>query len=126
MVLLRNPDLAWRLGARGHGRLGRIFNESACVEGYRDLRRLRCYGQTADHTVGPGSQVRFELVSIQRASEIGLDLKQVNVRRVHLAVENLAPGFARFLRTVHRGVGVSEKIFGPSIDLVGNDYPDTG
>jgi hypothetical protein len=22
---------------RGHRRLGRIFNESACVEGYRDL-----------------------------------------------------------------------------------------
>jgi glycosyltransferase involved in cell wall biosynthesis len=37
VVLLRNPDLAWRLGARGHRRLGRIFNESACVEGYRDL-----------------------------------------------------------------------------------------
>ena len=37
VMLLRNPALAWRLGQRGHGRLGRIFNESACVEGYRDL-----------------------------------------------------------------------------------------
>jgi polysaccharide biosynthesis protein PelF len=37
VMLLRNPELAWRLGCRGHGRLGRIFNESACVESYRDL-----------------------------------------------------------------------------------------
>lgn len=37
VMLLRNPDLAWRLGQRGHGRLGRIFNERACVEGYRSL-----------------------------------------------------------------------------------------
>ena len=37
VMLLRNPDLAWQLGQRGHGRLGRIFNEGACVEGYREL-----------------------------------------------------------------------------------------
>lgn len=37
VMLLRNPDLAWRLGRRGHQRLGRLFNESACVDGYRDL-----------------------------------------------------------------------------------------
>lgn len=37
VVLLRNPDLAWRLGKRGHSRLGRIFSESACIEGYREL-----------------------------------------------------------------------------------------
>ena len=37
VMLLRNPELAWRLGQRGHGRLGRIFNERACVEGYREL-----------------------------------------------------------------------------------------
>ena len=37
VMLLRNPDLAWQLGQRGHGRLGRIFNEAACIEGYRDL-----------------------------------------------------------------------------------------
>ena len=48
VMLLRNPDLAWRLGRRGHGRLGRIFNERACVEGYRELlhtmtrERARC------------------------------------------------------------------------------------
>jgi hypothetical protein len=36
-MLLRNPDLAWRLGRRGYGRLGRLFNEAACVERYRDL-----------------------------------------------------------------------------------------
>ncbi len=36
-TLLRNPALGWKLGQRGHGRLGRIFNESACVEGYREL-----------------------------------------------------------------------------------------
>ena len=37
VMLLRNPELAWQLGQRGHGRLGRIFNERACVEGYREL-----------------------------------------------------------------------------------------
>jgi polysaccharide biosynthesis protein PelF len=37
VTLLRDPDLAWRLGRRGHHRLGRIFNEGACVEGYRHL-----------------------------------------------------------------------------------------
>ncbi len=42
VTLLRNPGLAWRLGQRGHARLGRIFNESACVEGYRDLLRMLC------------------------------------------------------------------------------------
>jgi glycosyltransferase involved in cell wall biosynthesis len=37
VMLLRNPDLAWQLGRRGHDRLGRIFNDDACVEGYREL-----------------------------------------------------------------------------------------
>ncbi len=37
VMLLRNPDLAWRLGRRGHSRLGRLFNESACIDGYREL-----------------------------------------------------------------------------------------
>jgi glycosyltransferase involved in cell wall biosynthesis len=37
VMLLRNPDLAWRLGMRGHRRLGRLFNESACIDGYREL-----------------------------------------------------------------------------------------
>jgi len=39
IMLLRNPDLARQLGLRGHARLGRIFNEAACVDGYRDLLR---------------------------------------------------------------------------------------
>jgi glycosyltransferase involved in cell wall biosynthesis len=37
ITLLRSPATAWRLGRRGHERLGRMFDESACVEGYRDL-----------------------------------------------------------------------------------------
>jgi len=36
-TLLRQPALADQLGRRGHGRLGRIFNEAACVDGYREL-----------------------------------------------------------------------------------------
>jgi hypothetical protein len=36
-TLLRRPELADRLGRRGHGRLGRIFNEATCVDGYREL-----------------------------------------------------------------------------------------
>ena len=48
VTLLRNPALAWRLGRRGHDRLGRIFNEAACIDGYRELlhtmtrARARC------------------------------------------------------------------------------------
>jgi glycosyltransferase involved in cell wall biosynthesis len=49
IVLLRNPDLARRLGEGGHRRLGRIFDESACVEGYRDLL------QTLAGAPGPSS-----------------------------------------------------------------------
>jgi glycosyltransferase involved in cell wall biosynthesis len=37
VLLLRNPDLAARLGHRGHRRLKRIYTESACIDGYRDL-----------------------------------------------------------------------------------------
>ena len=37
VMLLRNPELAVRLGRRGHARLGRIFNKAACVDGYRAL-----------------------------------------------------------------------------------------
>jgi glycosyltransferase involved in cell wall biosynthesis len=36
-TLLRNPDLAWMLGRRGHARLERTFNDSACLDGYRHL-----------------------------------------------------------------------------------------
>ena len=46
-MLLRNPELAWRLGQRGHGRLGRIFNEGACVEGYRELLHTLTRGRAA-------------------------------------------------------------------------------
>jgi glycosyltransferase involved in cell wall biosynthesis len=37
ITLLRSPSLAWRLGCRGHERLGRMFDEAACIEGYREL-----------------------------------------------------------------------------------------
>ena len=37
VLLLRNPELATRLGHRGHRRLKRIYTESACIDGYRDL-----------------------------------------------------------------------------------------
>jgi polysaccharide biosynthesis protein PelF len=36
-TLLRSPSLAWELGQRGHSRLTRMFNESLCVNGYREL-----------------------------------------------------------------------------------------
>ena len=36
-TLLRNPDLAWRLGRRGHRRLHRVFDEAFCLDGYREL-----------------------------------------------------------------------------------------
>lgn len=37
VMLLRNPELAWRLGRRGHRRLRRLFDEAACTERYRRL-----------------------------------------------------------------------------------------
>jgi glycosyltransferase involved in cell wall biosynthesis len=46
VTLLRNPDLAWRLGQRGHARLGRIFSESACIDGYRTLLQTMARGTT--------------------------------------------------------------------------------
>ncbi len=36
-TLLRHPDLAWRLGRRGHRRLHRVFDEAFCLDGYREL-----------------------------------------------------------------------------------------
>ena len=36
-TLLRRPGLSWSLGRRGHQRLERVFNEAACIDGYRDL-----------------------------------------------------------------------------------------
>jgi len=47
VMLLRNPDLAWRLGLRGHQRLGRLFNEDACVEGYRSLLHGLAHGRAS-------------------------------------------------------------------------------
>ena len=44
-MLLRDPALASRLGRRGHGRLGRLFNERACVESYRELLRTMTAGR---------------------------------------------------------------------------------
>ena len=35
--LVRHPSLAWGLGRRGHRRLGRTFDEAACIAGYREL-----------------------------------------------------------------------------------------
>ena len=36
-TLLRNPELAARLGRYGHRRLGRLFNQAECVDSYRRL-----------------------------------------------------------------------------------------
>jgi glycosyltransferase involved in cell wall biosynthesis len=36
-TLLRRPETARQLGMRGHRRVRRIFDETSCVEGYRDL-----------------------------------------------------------------------------------------
>ncbi len=38
-TLLRNRQLAWELGQRGHRRLARLFDEETFVERYRDLLR---------------------------------------------------------------------------------------
>ncbi len=40
-----------------------------CIKGHRDLRRLRCWGETVDPTVGPGSQGRFALGLIHAPKE---------------------------------------------------------
>jgi glycosyltransferase involved in cell wall biosynthesis len=38
-TLLRDPELSWQLGRRGHARLARVFNQAACVDAYGDLLR---------------------------------------------------------------------------------------
>jgi hypothetical protein len=44
VTLLRRPALAVTLGRRGHRRLGRIYNDDACVSGYRELLRSAAVG----------------------------------------------------------------------------------
>jgi hypothetical protein len=44
VTLLRRPALAVTLGRRGHRRLERIYNDDACVSGYRDLLRGAAIG----------------------------------------------------------------------------------
>lgn len=46
-TLLRNADLAWSLGRRGHRRLTRLFDEAVCVEHYRELLRTAAESSTA-------------------------------------------------------------------------------
>jgi glycosyltransferase involved in cell wall biosynthesis len=46
-TLLRNPDLAWRLGRRGNRRLARVFSEDACLQGYRELLFAVAHGEPA-------------------------------------------------------------------------------
>jgi hypothetical protein len=36
-MLLRNPQLAARLGQRGFARVHRLYTRTACLDGYRDL-----------------------------------------------------------------------------------------
>jgi glycosyltransferase involved in cell wall biosynthesis len=36
-TLLRDPELAARLGQRGFERVHRMYTQTACVDGYRDL-----------------------------------------------------------------------------------------
>jgi polysaccharide biosynthesis protein PelF len=54
VTLLRRPELAWALGRRGHARLGRIFDEAACLAGYRDLLA----GVAAGGAAAPVADVR--------------------------------------------------------------------
>jgi glycosyltransferase involved in cell wall biosynthesis len=39
LTLLRNPLLSRTLGQRGFNRVGRVFSEKACIDGYRELLR---------------------------------------------------------------------------------------
>jgi glycosyltransferase involved in cell wall biosynthesis len=52
VLLLRNPELAARLGQRGHRRLKRIYTESACIDGYRDLLQA-----VAEPVVAPPARI---------------------------------------------------------------------
>jgi polysaccharide biosynthesis protein PelF len=51
--LLRRPNLAWRLGRRGHRRLARTFDEAACVAGYRELLADVAAGRRPDEIAAP-------------------------------------------------------------------------
>jgi glycosyltransferase involved in cell wall biosynthesis len=53
-TLLDRPALAWQLGRRGHDRLGRVFDEDVCVDGYRSLLLgLASRGERAERRSGP-------------------------------------------------------------------------
>src|SRR5947209_3441416 len=57
-------------------------------------------------------------------AQISLNLKNIHVADVHFAIEYLISGLSGVLCTVHRGVGVPQKIFGLTVDIAGNNYPD--
>jgi glycosyltransferase involved in cell wall biosynthesis len=56
-TLLRNPDLAWSLGRRGHRRLTRLFDEALCVERYRELLRTAAGSSAASEPSAPPQPV---------------------------------------------------------------------
>jgi glycosyltransferase involved in cell wall biosynthesis len=56
-TLLRNPELSWRLGRRGNRRLGRVFSEQACLQGYRELLTAAAQPPRAASPVGPRARI---------------------------------------------------------------------
>src|SRR5687768_12474683 len=66
----------------------------------------------------------LEFVSIDSTAKIGFDLQKIHIRSMHLAVEYLAASLAGFLRAVHRGIRIAEKIFRLAVDLIGNNDAD--
>jgi polysaccharide biosynthesis protein PelF len=53
VTLLRNPELAARLGRLGYRRLGRLFDQDGCVEGYRRLLHAAAAGRGEPAVVAP-------------------------------------------------------------------------
>ena len=46
-TMLTNPDLAARLGKRGHQRVARRFTRETCLGGYRELFSRHDHGRVA-------------------------------------------------------------------------------
>jgi hypothetical protein len=82
--------------------------------------------RTIDFEVEDRLIENLELIAIDRSPEIGLNLQQVHIRRVHFAVEDFATRLPRLLRSIHGRVSVTEEIFRIAIDLIRDDDADTG
>ena len=87
---------------RGHQPACRVLPAHERLEGHDAV-----LGERDDRLV-----LHHELVFLQRAAQIGLELEPGHRRRVHLGFVDAVAAFALALGAVHRGVGVAQELVG--------------